>query len=150
MSLWESLPGFVHSLVWILAVTITLILTVAYLTLWERKLIGWMQMRKGPNRVRIFGLPYTPGLGQPFADVIKLLIKEVVVPLRANGVLFRLAPAITLIPARRGRPSRTDPHAVAPGRDRARRPACDRRTAPVRSARPSRCTAPSRSSASST
>ncbi|HYP80662.1 MAG TPA: complex I subunit 1 family protein, partial [Steroidobacteraceae bacterium] len=99
MSLWESLPGFVHSLVWILAVTITLILTVAYLTLWERKLIGWMQMRKGPNRVRIFGLPYTPGLGQPFADVIKLLIKEVVVPLKANGVLFRLAPAITLIPA---------------------------------------------------
>jgi NADH-quinone oxidoreductase subunit H len=83
--------------VWILAVTITVILCVAYLTLWERKLIGWMQVRKGPNRVRIFG--FLPGFGQPFADVIKLLIKEVVVPSRANGVLFRLAPAITLIPA---------------------------------------------------
>jgi len=96
-ALWESLPGFVQSVVWILAVTISLILIVAYLTLWERKLIGWMQLRKGPNRVAIFGL--LPGMGQPFADVIKLLIKEIVVPSRANGVLFRLAPAITLIPA---------------------------------------------------
>ena len=69
----------------------------AYLTLWERKLIGWMQVRKGPNRVRIFGI--LPGFGQPFADVIKLLIKEVVVPSQSNKVLFRLAPAITLIPA---------------------------------------------------
>jgi NADH-quinone oxidoreductase subunit H len=99
MTLWESLPAFVRSTAIILAVTIVLILCVAYLTLWERKLIGWMQLRKGPNRVRIFGLPFTPGLGQPFADVIKLLIKEVVVPTRANGLLFRLAPAITLIPA---------------------------------------------------
>ena len=69
----------------------------AYLTLWERKLIGWMQVRKGPNRVRLFG--FLPGFGQPFADVIKLLIKEVVVPAKSNKVLFRLAPAITLIPA---------------------------------------------------
>ncbi|MET0282151.1 MAG: NADH-quinone oxidoreductase subunit NuoH [Steroidobacteraceae bacterium] len=99
MEMWDSLPGFVRSTVWILVVTIVLILCVAYLTLWERKLIGWMQVRKGPNRVRIFGLPFTPGLGQPFADVIKLLIKEVVVPSQSNGVLFRLAPAITLIPA---------------------------------------------------
>jgi NADH-quinone oxidoreductase subunit H len=97
IELWESLPGFVHSTAWILAVTITVILCVAYLTLWERKLIGWMQVRKGPNRVRIFG--FLPGFGQPFADVIKLLIKEVVVPSQANGLLFRLAPAITLIPA---------------------------------------------------
>jgi NADH-quinone oxidoreductase subunit H len=96
-ALWDSLPGFVHSIVWILAVTIVLILCVAYLTLWERKLIGWMQVRKGPNRVRIFGL--LPGMGQPFADVIKLLIKEIVVPSASNKVLFRLAPAITLIPA---------------------------------------------------
>jgi NADH-quinone oxidoreductase subunit H len=94
---WQSLPGFVRSTVWILAVTITLILCVAYLTLWERKLIGWMQVRKGPNRVRIFG--FLPGFGQPFADVIKLLIKEVVVPSQSNGILFRLAPAIALIPA---------------------------------------------------
>jgi NADH-quinone oxidoreductase subunit H len=101
VSAWESLPevvrGAVVSTLFILAVTITLILCVAYLTLWERKVIGWMQMRKGPNRVAIFGL--LPGAGQPFADVIKLLIKEVVVPSQSNGILFRLAPAITLIPA---------------------------------------------------
>src|SRR5580698_10296510 len=56
-----------------------------------------MQMRIGPNRVKIFG--FAGGFGQPFADVIKLLIKEVVVPTRSNKVLFTLAPAITLIPA---------------------------------------------------
>src|SRR5580698_7849390 len=56
-----------------------------------------MQMRIGPNRVKIFG--FAGGMGQPFADVIKLLIKEVVVPTRANKLLFTLAPAITLIPA---------------------------------------------------
>jgi NADH-quinone oxidoreductase subunit H len=98
---WESLPemvrGAVLSTLLILAVTIVLILSVAYLTLWERKVIGWMQVRRGPNRVRIFG--FLPGFGQPFADVIKLLIKEVVVPSASNGVLFRIAPAITLIPA---------------------------------------------------
>jgi NADH-quinone oxidoreductase subunit H len=97
MELWESLPPFVRSTAWILAVTVTVILCVAYLTLWERKVIGWMQVRKGPNRVRIFG--FLPGFGQPFADVIKLLLKEVVVPSQSNGVLFRLAPAIALIPA---------------------------------------------------
>jgi len=70
---------------------------VALLTLWERKLIGWMQVRRGPNRVAIFGL--FPGLGQPFADVVKLLIKEVVIPSKSNKVLFRIAPAIALIPA---------------------------------------------------
>src|SRR5580698_7072314 len=56
-----------------------------------------MQMRIGPNRVRIFGL--LPGMGQPFADVIKLLIKEIVIPAKSNKILFRLAPAITLVPA---------------------------------------------------
>ena len=82
---------------WILAVTVSLIICVALLTLWERKVIGWMQLRRGPNRVRLFGL--FPGLGQPFADVIKLLIKEVIVPAKANKVLFVLAPVIALIPA---------------------------------------------------
>ena len=88
---------YAHSTAFILALTVVLILSVAYLTLWERKVIGWMQMRRGPNRVRIFG--FLPGIGQPFADVVKLLIKEVVIPARANKVLFRLAPAIALIPA---------------------------------------------------
>jgi NADH-quinone oxidoreductase subunit H len=94
---WSALPAYVHSTVVTLILTAILILSVAYLTLWERKLIGWMQMRIGPNRVKIFG--FAGGFGQPFADVIKLLIKEVVVPTRSNKVLFTLAPAITLIPA---------------------------------------------------
>ena len=98
-NLWNALPFYVHSTVFILALTIVLILCVAYLTLWERKLIGWMQVRRGPNRVKIFGLPGTGGLGQPFADVIKLLCKEIVTPSASNGVLFRLAPAIALVPA---------------------------------------------------
>jgi NADH-quinone oxidoreductase subunit H len=98
-STWLALPGFVHSTAFILALTVVLILSVAYLTLWERKLIGWMQLRRGPNRVRLFGIPRTEYVGQPFADVVKLLIKEVVTPARSNPVLFRLAPAIALIPA---------------------------------------------------
>jgi NADH-quinone oxidoreductase subunit H len=98
---WNGLPAMIQgallSTLWIVIVTVVLILSVAYLTLWERKLIGWMQVRRGPNRVRIFG--FLPGMGQPFADVIKLLIKEIVVPSASNKVLFRIAPAITLIPA---------------------------------------------------
>jgi len=90
--------GWVQSTTWILVVTVSLILSVAFTTLWERKVIGWMQLRRGPNRVgSIFG--FLPGIFQPFADVIKLLIKEVVIPSASNKVLFRLAPMITLIPA---------------------------------------------------
>jgi NADH-quinone oxidoreductase subunit H len=89
---------WVASTGWILVVTVSLILSVAFTTLWERKVIGWMQLRKGPNRVgSIFG--FVPGIFQPFADVIKLLVKEVVIPAEANKVLFRIAPMITLIPA---------------------------------------------------
>jgi NADH-quinone oxidoreductase subunit H len=94
---WFALPEYVRTSAWILVITVALIISVALLTLWERKVIGWMQLRRGPNRVRIFGL--LPGVGQPFADVVKLLVKEVVVPANANKVLFRLAPAIALIPA---------------------------------------------------
>jgi NADH-quinone oxidoreductase subunit H len=98
MTFWQSLPVYARSTFWILVVTICLILSVAFTTLWERKVIGWMQLRKGPNRVgSIFG--FLPGIFQPFADVIKLLIKEVVIPSASNKVLFRLAPMITLIPA---------------------------------------------------
>jgi len=94
---WSALPGYIHSTVWILVVTVCLILWVALMTLWERKVIGWMQLRRGPNRVRLLGL--FPGLGQPFADVFKLLMKEIVIPAQSNKLLFRLAPAIALIPA---------------------------------------------------
>ncbi|HEU4626481.1 MAG TPA: NADH-quinone oxidoreductase subunit NuoH [Steroidobacteraceae bacterium] len=94
---WMALPEYVRSTAWILLVTVALIICVALLTLWERKVIGWMQLRKGPNRVGIFGL--FPGLGQPFADVVKLLLKEVILPANANKFLFRIAPAIALIPA---------------------------------------------------
>ena len=72
----------------ILAITV-LIGAVAYLTLAERKVIGWIQLRKGPNIVGPFGLL------QPFADGIKLFLKETIIPSGANGVLFVLAPMIT-------------------------------------------------------
>jgi NADH-quinone oxidoreductase subunit H len=94
---WIALPDYAHSTALILLITVSLIMCVALLTLWERKVIGWMQLRRGPNRVRIFGL--LPGIGQPFADVFKLLMKEVIIPAKANKVLFRLAPMIALIPA---------------------------------------------------
>lgn len=97
LALWGTLPSLVRTTVWILIITIAVILCVAFLTLWERKVIGWMQLRRGPNRVRIFGL--LPGFGQPFADVVKLLTKEVVIPSRANKFLFRLAPMLALVPA---------------------------------------------------
>jgi NADH-quinone oxidoreductase subunit H len=94
---WSALPAYAHSTAWILLITVSLIISVALLTLWERKVIGWIQLRRGPNRVRIFGL--LPGVGQPFADVVKLLLKEVIIPARANKTLFVLAPALALIPA---------------------------------------------------
>ncbi len=97
LALWGTLPSIIRTTVWILIITIVVILCVAFLTLWERKVIGWMQLRRGPNRVRIFGL--LPGFGQPFADVVKLLTKEVVIPTRANKFLFRLAPMLALVPA---------------------------------------------------
>src|SRR5579863_3174404 len=96
-NIWLAHPDLVTSTAWTLVITVVLIICVALLTLWERKVIGWMQLRRGPNRVRIFGL--VPGLGQPFADVFKLLMKEVIVPTNSNKFLFRVAPVITLVPA---------------------------------------------------
>lgn len=97
VNLWESIPLLFQHLIiitsQILGVTIVVILTVAFTTYFERKVIGYMQGRLGPNRVGPFGL------GQPFADVIKLVIKEVVIPQRSNRFLFLIAPLLSMIPA---------------------------------------------------
>jgi NADH-quinone oxidoreductase subunit H len=74
-----------------LAVLVPVLLLMAYATYFERKALGAFQLRKGPNRVGPFGL------FQPFADAIKLLFKETIIPAGANPVLFLLAPAITFI-----------------------------------------------------
>ncbi|MDP2325406.1 MAG: NADH-quinone oxidoreductase subunit H, partial [Gammaproteobacteria bacterium] len=77
----------------ILVLTVVVILCVAFLTYLERKIIGYMQNRIGPNRVG------PRGWFQPFADVIKLLLKEVVVPSSANRFLFIVAPLLSIVPA---------------------------------------------------
>lgn len=77
----------------IVIITIPLLLTVAYLTLVERKGIGYMQARIGPNRVGPLGFL------QPIADVIKLLNKEIIVPTASNRYLFIIAPIVTIAPA---------------------------------------------------
>ncbi len=97
LALFFSLPPLIQYLTittWkILFVTISVILVVAFSTYFERKVIGSMQDRVGPNRVGPLGL------GQPFADVIKLLIKEVIVPAQSNKFLFVIAPLLSLGPA---------------------------------------------------
>ena len=81
------------NLIKIMAVLLPLLGAVAYLTLWERKLIGFMQVRLGPNRVGPFGLL------QPIADAVKLLSKELITPSAASTGLFRLAPLLAIMPA---------------------------------------------------
>lgn len=83
----------VWTLIKIVCIALPIIICVAYLTYWERKMIGFMHVRKGPNRVGYRGLL------QPFADVFKLLTKEVIIPSKANRILFLLAPVVTLMPA---------------------------------------------------
>ncbi|HEX2603417.1 MAG TPA: NADH-quinone oxidoreductase subunit NuoH [Oxalicibacterium sp.] len=89
--------GFYWPLVWnlvkIICVVAPLMGAVAYLTLWERKVIGWMHVRHGPNRVG------PAGLFQPIADGIKLLLKEIVVPSKSNKALFVIAPIMTIMPS---------------------------------------------------
>ncbi|KTD19719.1 NADH-quinone oxidoreductase subunit NuoH [Legionella londiniensis] len=80
----------------ILVIVIPLLLGVAYLTYAERKVIGYIQARIGPNRVGFRGLL------QPFADLIKLIHKEIVVPTRSNKYLFIIAPLFSLAPALAG------------------------------------------------
>jgi NADH-quinone oxidoreductase subunit H len=83
----------VWTLAKIVVIVVPLILAVAYLTFWERKVIGWMQVRIGPNRVGFWGLL------QPFADVFKLIFKEIILPTGANRYLFFIAPILAIGPA---------------------------------------------------
>ena len=98
--LWDALWAVaqpVWPLVWVLmkivAILVPLMLSVAYLTFWERKIIGWMQVRIGPNRVGPWGLL------QPIADGMKLFFKEVLVPTGANKALFFVGPVLAIAPA---------------------------------------------------
>ena len=84
---------FLNILTEILIVVIPLFLIVAYTTYSERKIIGFMQERLGPNRVG------PSGILQPIADVVKLLTKEIIIPSNANKGLFLSAPMIMLVPS---------------------------------------------------
>ena len=83
----------IWNLIKIICVVAPLMLAIAYLTLWERKLLGWMQVRPGPNRVGPWGLL------QPIADGLKLLTKELIQPTAAAKGLFILGPIMAIMPA---------------------------------------------------
>ncbi len=97
ISIWELLPAGLQTLIWtllkIVAIVAPLMLLVAYFTYAERKIIGYMQVRVGPNRVG------PKGWLQPIADAVKLMFKEIVIPSSANKILFVIAPALFLGPA---------------------------------------------------
>ena len=92
-TLWDQLLLLIITVLKIVAVVVPLILAVAYYTYFERKVIGYMQVRRGPNRIGPLGL------FQPFADVFKLLLKEIIIPENSSKFLFLLAPVLTLAPA---------------------------------------------------
>ncbi len=93
---WLLSFGNVGAVAWIvlkiLAIAMPVIITVAFYVVWERKLIGWMHVRRGPMYVGM-------GVLQAFADVFKLLFKEVIQPTKAERFLFKLAPLLALAPA---------------------------------------------------
>ena len=87
--IWPVVWGMIK----ILCVLLPLLGAVAYATLWERKFLGWIQVRHGPNRVGPMGLL------QPIADALKLLTKELINPSAASSGLFRLGPIMAIMPA---------------------------------------------------
>ncbi|MCU0937033.1 MAG: NADH-quinone oxidoreductase subunit H, partial [Gammaproteobacteria bacterium] len=89
----EGLPEVVVILAKIFAILLPLLGVVAYLTLAERKIIGYIQVRIGPNRVG------PRGLLQPIADAVKLLFKEIIVPTASSRFLFLAAPVLAIAPA---------------------------------------------------
>jgi NADH-quinone oxidoreductase subunit H len=93
IAFWDLLPRILQILIQIVVIVTPLMLGVAYLTFAERKVIGYMQVRMGPNRVG------PRGWLQPIADAVKLLFKEVIVPTNANRLLYFSAPILALGPA---------------------------------------------------
>ena len=89
----DALQYLVWTLIKILAIVVPIIIVVSFYTYFERRVIAAMQVRIGPSRVGPLGLI------QPFADTLKLLLKEIILPANANRFLFVLAPVITLAPA---------------------------------------------------
>ena len=92
---WWTAAGWpvIWNLIKIICVLLPLLGAVAYATLWERKFLGWIQVRHGPNRVGPMGLL------QPIADALKLLTKELINPSAASNGLFRLGPVMAIMPA---------------------------------------------------
>ena len=97
INLFSFIPSnymtLVISLMKILIVTVTLLLIIAYLIYFERKVIGYMHVRIGPNRTG------PRGWLQSIADILKLLIKEIIIPSSADRFLFLVAPLLSLVPA---------------------------------------------------
>src|SRR6267142_3346405 len=90
-NLMSTLIGVILNLIDVLAVILPALLAVAFMTIIDRKQLAAHQRRVGPNTVGYYGIL------QPFADALKLILKETVIPSQSNKVLFYLAPVLTLV-----------------------------------------------------